>query len=128
MRRWLFTLAAAASAIASVWLAWMQVENYGINDGPFALKYRTNPVFHRGNHSFLLFDFEIDYWTAVFVTAIPPVLWLWFGPRPGAAGRRRQQERAGRCSRCGYDLRATPDRCPECGAIASAEKSKEARA
>ena len=62
-----------------------------------------------GNYIQYGWDWTAPGWLVALVFAIPPVMWLRF--------RRRLHERAiaGRCETCGYDLRASPERCPECG-------------
>jgi hypothetical protein len=52
----------------------------------------------------------IPYWFAV-----APLAWLFYRRADG------KRLRAGRCLFCGYDLRATPDRCPECGNVPEAK-------
>jgi hypothetical protein len=47
--------------------------------------------------------------------AVLPALWLW------ARRRLRRRIRHGHCTSCGYDLRASPRRCPECGTIPAAD-------
>ena len=51
----------------------------------------------------------LPLWVPALLAAILPA-WAVLSRR--SAARRRG---AGRCLACGYDLRATPDRCPECG-------------
>jgi len=55
---------------------------------------------------------RVPYGIVIALCLAPPALhWL-----HGVRTRRRHVRLAGgRCLGCGYDLRATPDRCPECG-------------
>jgi hypothetical protein len=53
----------------------------------------------------------VPYWSLALATALMPVGRLY------ARFRSRRGLGPGHCRNCGYDLRATPDRCPECGTI-----------
>jgi hypothetical protein len=57
----------------------------------------------------------VPYWFLVFVTGLLP---LRCGLLMRGRWRYEKRRRLGLCEHCGYDLRATPERCPECGAPA----------
>jgi hypothetical protein len=52
-------------------------------------------------------------WVFILLTAVLTLLWL------NSHVKKRRRLKPGLCPKCGYDLRATPDRCPECGTVKS---------
>jgi hypothetical protein len=103
----------------------------GTSDGWKRLTQHTLPLLNQGtsflNHcGFALgMDHPSDYpgassfrllfplWGIVMLTAILPFWWLLRFRHTIERGRIEK----GRCRKCGYDLRAAPDRCPECGTV-----------
>jgi hypothetical protein len=68
-----------------------------------------------------LYGVAVPHWLVLLPAAALPVRHF--------ARRRRTRLRdanlaAGKCGRCGYDLRGTPGRCPECGTIAAASPAE----
>jgi hypothetical protein len=53
----------------------------------------------------------VPLWSLLLLLAVWPAWHLWTVRRDGPEKRRRR----GLCAHCGYDLRASAERCPECG-------------
>ena len=81
----------------------------------------TNSVAHFPSVRYQLL--VIPWWQFTTTAAFAPLVWLSGSTR---RWRKSQRVRTSQCKRCGYDLRASPNRCPECGS--PAPKNAEATA
>ena len=105
------------------WKAWEDAyrkQHLEFSRGRVQAWWRFAIVVHHGEPPFPVvytgdsYGARFPYWVAFALTAIPALPGLFAFARRRRAKARRA---ACLCPLCGYDLRATPDRCPECGAI-----------
>ncbi|MGA2442841.1 MAG: hypothetical protein ABSH08_17950 [Tepidisphaeraceae bacterium] len=103
------------SHYSATWkLAWTSDDTYRDPSGSAFSGLRIGDFQRRGDSGFGFVNREQGYqaitpfWLLFLVLSWLPLLWC---------RRRKRQSEGVHCLACGYDLRATPDRCPECGTI-----------
>jgi hypothetical protein len=112
-------LAFQFATIPKKWVVWPDLDLYGVVTGPRrklpGLVWEDIHWEHRGGAQQPPIDrwkLLVSYWLIALLSTPLPALWAW-------RHYKSQRFAAGLCQKCGYDLRASPERCPECGAAIS---------
>jgi hypothetical protein len=78
---------------------------------PYSHSFAGFRVGHRTSSNAEIFGVQLPHWALLLTSlSLPAARLRVLRIRRGASSR-------GLCPSCGYDLRATPERCPECGAV-----------
>ena len=83
----------------------------------FSVKWQPTPPPRgkmAGYDATVMFRLEFPHWFLLTLVLVAFGGWWWW-LRGRRAALRKHRIRAGECGQCGYDMRGTPERCPECG-------------
>ena len=88
------------------WLQFTDREffGFGFHRGPL-FEVKGDDIWYMGSG----WSFHVPYWAILLVTLPLPMNYVW------VMLRRERRRNKGQCGGCGYDLRASAERCPECG-------------
>jgi hypothetical protein len=123
-RRWLWNGLAIIPGVGSVFCLWVAASLYHLFVNGY-IDITTDKIVHDPRN---LVNAKLWAIPVVPLAMMPIARLGWYWVRFRSRGRRiktfhwRHQNNL--CVRCGYDVRATPDRCPECGMIASKLEAK----
>ena len=87
-----------------------EVEQYTRMNAPAWLAPVVDWAERKGSKTHIVY-FTVSYWPLIATLGLV----AWVAGRSSRLGHRRA--RRGLCVACGYDIRATPQRCPECGLV-----------
>jgi len=104
--------------------AWKSQFRPVVSINALGFHWRTGPVFHWPMNlgaitkSGDIFYLGVPGWFLMLIFGLLPARWLLL-----ASKRHQSRSRVSRncCRECGYDLRATPKRCPECGTVTQSQ-------